>query len=163
MAARHPYPPMPYPTDPFGIYAFMARIDARLDRIENQMEATGLSLGYLVTRIDEIEERLESIEDNNQGIENKIIDMDSRFDDIDSKLEDIDMEALTEGIDGVVRESLEELNLDAVERMAAINHNTNIYRAIRDAGNPDLWGDIILVEVPFPGGREAYKQSPTSP
>lgn len=35
MATHRPYHPPVCPADPFGFYAFMARIDARLDRIEN--------------------------------------------------------------------------------------------------------------------------------
>ncbi|SJK98996.1 uncharacterized protein ARMOST_02277 [Armillaria ostoyae] len=154
MATHHPYHPPVCPADPFGIYAFMARIDARLDRIENQMQSTDIILGLLVSRVEQIQERLESIEENSEDIENKIDNMDSRFDDVDSKLEDIDMDVLTDGIGETIREGLgESLDFDAVERMAAMNHNTNIYRAIKDKGNPVLASEVTLAEVTFPGGN----------
>ncbi len=104
MATYHPYHPPTCTADPSGIYAFMARIDARLDRIENQMKSTDIILGYLVSCVEEIEERLESIEENSEDIENKIDNMDSRFDDVDSKLEDIDMDVLTDGIGETIKE-----------------------------------------------------------
>ncbi|PBK91082.1 hypothetical protein ARMGADRAFT_1166648 [Armillaria gallica] len=154
MATYHPYHPPMCPADPSGIYAFMTRIDARLDRIENQMKSTDIILGYLVSRVEEIEERLESIEENSEDIENKIDNIDSRFDDVDSKLEDIDMDVLTNGIGETIKESIDvSLDFGAVERMAAMNHNTNIYRAVKDKGNPVLSHEVTLAEVTFPGGR----------
>lgn len=51
MATYHPYHPPMCPADPSGVYAFMARIDARLDRIENRMKSTDIILGYLVSRV----------------------------------------------------------------------------------------------------------------
>ncbi|PBK64020.1 hypothetical protein ARMSODRAFT_1056513 [Armillaria solidipes] len=78
--------------------------------------------------------------------------MDSRFDDIDSKLEDIDMDVLMGGIDDAIRETLDE-SLD-FERMAAMNHDTDVYHAVKDKRKPITSSNAILIEVPFPAGEE---------
>ncbi|SJK98989.1 uncharacterized protein ARMOST_02270 [Armillaria ostoyae] len=109
-----------------------------------------------------IEERLERIDENDKNIGSKIGDLDSRFDDVDSKLEDIDMEVLTDSIDEAIKESLsldESLAFESVERMAAMNHNTNIYHPVKDKGKPVPSSNSILAEVPFPGGEKPTSRS----
>ncbi|KAK0237536.1 hypothetical protein EDD85DRAFT_547225 [Armillaria nabsnona] len=155
MATYHPSHPPMCAMYPSGIYAFMARIGMCLDRIENQMKSTDIILGYLVSCVEEIEEHLESIEENNEDIKNKIDNMDLCFDNVDSKLEDIDMDMLTDGIGETIKETLDELlDFEAVEQMAAMNHNTNVYCSVNDKGKPVLSHEVTLAEVPFPGGAK---------
>ncbi|PBK91087.1 hypothetical protein ARMGADRAFT_1032150 [Armillaria gallica] len=82
--------------------------------------------------------------------------MDSRFDDIDSKLEDIDMDALMGGIDDAIKETLDE-SLD-FERVTVMNHNTNVYHAVKDTRKYVPPSNTILIKVPFSVVEEPTSQ-----
>ncbi|KAK0433317.1 hypothetical protein EV421DRAFT_1435704 [Armillaria borealis] len=111
-----------------GLFVLLARIETRLEDMEDQMQRSNFNTDRRLSRI---EDCLRRIERSSEGIEGRIEDMDSRFDEVDSKLEDIDTDMLTDGISDAIKEGFDELSKEGPD-LTAMNHNSNIYLAIKD-------------------------------
>lgn len=100
-----------------GLIVLLARIETRLEDMEDQMQRSNFNTDRRLSRM---EECLRRIEMSSEGIEGRIEDMDSRFDEVDSKLEDIDTDMLTDGISDAIKEGFDELSKEGLDLTAMV-------------------------------------------